>query len=99
MVGPTLDRFFVESVRSSIKSHFTGLYPEYSNADSSVLSLTAAASRLGLDQFSLQSRIVSRTKGIKLTHAIELFDTIQLQPPPRLCTDALIPVVDPRSGS
>lgn len=93
-VGPTLDRLFVESGRSSIKSPFTGLYPEYSNAESSLPSLTVTASRLGLDQLSLQSRIVSRTKGIKLTHAIELFDSIQLQPPPRLCTDALMPVVD-----
>ncbi len=89
-----LDRLFVDSGRAILKSPLRGLYPDYQDADGSVPSVVASASRLGLNQLSLQTRILARFRTVNLKHTVSLFDRISLTPASRSCADSLSPVFD-----
>ena len=89
-----LDRLFVDSGRAVINSQMIGLYPEYQDTDGSVPAVVASASRLGLNQMGLQTRILARFRSLDLKHAISLFDRISLNSASRSCGDSLSPAFD-----
>ncbi len=94
-VPAILDRLFLDTGRAIVKSPSYISYPVFENWGGNVPGISQRASQLlALDQLSLQTRIVTLIKATKLSHAVELFDTIQPAPPSRSCAAPLTPKVD-----
>lgn len=90
-----LERLFIDSSRASFKSPLVGAYPQFQSSGGDIESSKATASQaLGLDQLTIQTRIISKIRESDAKRAMEMFDSIGIPSAPRSCADALMPSLD-----
>lgn len=90
-----LDRLFLDSNRAAFKSAMTVTYPTVDPGGETVTSAKArASSSLGLDQLTIQARVISKMRETDLKHAVELFDSVRVPQTSRSCSETLLPTLD-----
>lgn len=87
-----LEDLFVRSGRASMRSEVDPVYDIVADTESGPGAYANASRILGLNQLTLQSRIVSRMALKDTSQASDRFDTIQRPNPPQSCKDAFRPI-------
>jgi hypothetical protein len=94
-IAPTLERLFINSARSTFSSPLIAMYPQFDTSSGNIESAKATASRaLGLDQLSIQTRVIAKQREIDPNRAMHMLDQIRPPQTPRSCSDSLMPSVD-----